>query len=92
MHHQPGFGWIDPQLPGSITTHGDQQTIGELQIGGLGLDDIVSFIERRGLFIVAGTIFDDLVAGSNLPSLLRQTDEICALITRLPRVRCTTSR
>ncbi len=40
MHHQPGFGRIDPQLPGGITSHGDQQTIGELQIGRLGLDDI----------------------------------------------------
>ncbi|MEK0086167.1 hypothetical protein U1T56_23680 [Geminicoccaceae bacterium SYSU G07066] len=58
----------------------------------LDVDLVSDALERRGLFIVAGTIFDDLVAGSNLPSLLRQTDEICALITRLPRVRCTTSR
>jgi inosose dehydratase len=38
---------------------------------------------RRGLFIVAGTIFDDLVSPGNRDSLLRQTDEICALITAL---------
>jgi inosose dehydratase len=43
-------------------------------------------LERRGLSIIAGTIFDDLVARSNLPNLLRQTDEICALVTQLPRV------
>ena len=42
-------------------------------------------LERRGLSIVAGTIFDDLVAADNLPTL-RQTDEICALITKLPPV------
>lgn len=42
-------------------------------------------LERRGLSIVAGTIFDDLVAGSNLPNLLRQADEVCALIAKLPR-------
>ena len=42
--------------------------------------------ERRGLAIVAGTIFDDLVDAANLPSLLRQTDEICGLITKLPPV------
>lgn len=43
-------------------------------------------LERRGLAIVAGTIFDDLVTAENLPSLLRQTDEICGLITKLPPV------
>ena len=43
-------------------------------------------LEQRGLAIVAGTIFDDLVAAANLPNLLRQTDEICALITKLPPV------
>lgn len=42
-------------------------------------------LSRRGLFIVAGTIFDDLVSPANRDGLLRQTDEICALLTRLPR-------
>jgi hypothetical protein len=37
------------------------------------------------LKIVAGTIFDDLVSPDNLDDLLRQTDEICGLITKLPR-------
>ena len=41
-------------------------------------------LNRRGLFIVAGTIFDDLVSPSNRGSLLRQTDEICAFLTGLP--------
>lgn len=42
-------------------------------------------LARRGLFVVAGTIFDDLVSPANRASLLRQTDEICGLIARLPR-------
>lgn len=40
---------------------------------------------QRGLRIVAGTIFDDLVSPANRDNLLRQTDEICALITALPK-------
>ena len=40
-------------------------------------------LQQRNLSIIAGTIFDDLVAPSNLQSLLRQTDDICRLITQL---------
>jgi inosose dehydratase len=39
----------------------------------------------RGLIIVAGTIFDNLVDPANRQVLLRQTAEICGLITALPR-------
>ncbi|UIJ94405.1 TIM barrel protein [Sinorhizobium meliloti] len=42
-------------------------------------------LNERGLKIVAGTIFDDLVSIANRDSLLRQADEICALITKLPQ-------
>jgi inosose dehydratase len=42
-------------------------------------------LKTRGLFIVAGTIFDDLVAPANRENLLRQTDEICALVAQLPQ-------
>ncbi|OBY28526.1 TIM barrel protein [Leisingera sp. JC1] len=42
-------------------------------------------LESRGLSIVAGTIFDDLVSPANRKTLLRRTDEICGLITSLPR-------
>lgn len=42
-------------------------------------------LRRRGLSIVAGTIFDDLVSPANRAKLLRQTDEICALVTSLPK-------
>lgn len=42
-------------------------------------------LRQRGLFIVAGTIFDDLVSPQNRDNLIRQTNEICALINRLPQ-------
>jgi len=42
-------------------------------------------LRKRGLSIVAGTIFDDLVSPGNRENLLRQTAEICALITALPK-------
>lgn len=41
-------------------------------------------LSSRGLSVVAGTIFDNLVDPENRESLLRQTHEICALITALP--------
>jgi inosose dehydratase len=52
----------------------------------LDLDRVGAALKVRGLSIVAGTIFDDLVSPSNRESLLRQTDEICALVSRLPRI------
>ncbi|HET9594856.1 MAG TPA: TIM barrel protein [Anaeromyxobacteraceae bacterium] len=43
-------------------------------------------LRQRGLSIIAGTIFDDLVTADHLPALLRQAEEICALLTALPRI------
>ena len=51
----------------------------------LDLDRVGAALSARGLTIVAGTIFDDLVAPSNRANLLRQTSEICALVSRLPK-------
>jgi inosose dehydratase len=45
---------------------------------------VSSALATRGLKIVAGAIFDDLVAPGNRDNLLRQTREICSLLTRLP--------
>lgn len=42
-------------------------------------------LRQRGLTIIAGTIFDDLVSPSNRDKLLLQTDAICSLIMRLPQ-------
>ncbi|WP_275760171.1 TIM barrel protein [Ralstonia pseudosolanacearum] len=47
-------------------------------------DVVRAELDARGLSITAGTIFDDLVSPENLPSLLRQTREICALMRQLP--------
>ncbi|WP_454701718.1 sugar phosphate isomerase/epimerase family protein [Agrobacterium burrii] len=63
---------------------------GGLELGPYGylpldLKRVSQALNERGLKIVAGTIFDDLVSPDNRDNLLRQTDEICALITRLPK-------
>lgn len=42
-------------------------------------------LRRHQLFIVAGTIFDDLVDPANRESLERQSREICAVLAALPR-------
>jgi inosose dehydratase len=42
-------------------------------------------LHRHGLYVVAGTIFDDLVATANRDNLERQTRQICAVITALPK-------
>lgn len=63
---------------------------GGLELGPYGylpldLERVSQALNERDLKIVAGTIFDDLVSPENRNNLLRQTDEICALITRLPK-------
>jgi inosose dehydratase len=63
---------------------------GGLELGPYGyvpldIDVVSEALKSRGLYIVAGTIFNDLVASENRENLLRETDEICALITRLPK-------
>lgn len=46
---------------------------------------VAKALSDRGLFIVAGTIFDDLVSPANRDNLVRQTREICAVTTQLPQ-------
>ena len=63
---------------------------GGLELGPYGyvpldLKRVSEALRARGLFIVAGTIFDDLVSPANRENLLRQTDEICALVAQLPQ-------
>jgi inosose dehydratase len=52
----------------------------------LDLERVSAALDTHSLSIVAGTIFDDLVSAANRGSLLRQTDEICALVSGLPKV------
>lgn len=70
---------------------------GGLELGPYGympldVDQVSGALARRGLRIVAGTIFDNLVAPENQANLVRQTHEICALITRLPKPRTHTGQ
>ncbi|MDQ0455676.1 sugar phosphate isomerase/epimerase family protein [Rhizobium paknamense] len=51
----------------------------------LDIDVVSHALTSRGLYIVAGTIFNDLVDRENRDNLLQQVDEICALMTRLPK-------
>ena len=43
-------------------------------------------LEKNGLSIVAGTIFEDLVSESNYENVLKHTEDICSLITKLPKL------
>lgn len=52
----------------------------------LEIDKVRHELALNDLTIIAGTIFDDLVSESNLNNLLRQVDDICSLITKLPAV------
>ncbi|MTE01610.1 TIM barrel protein [Paracoccus sp. YIM 132242] len=42
-------------------------------------------LRKRGLYVVAGTIFDNLVDPANRENLERQARRICAVITALPK-------
>lgn len=81
----------NPHLPSwrTVLDEAAQAGFGGLELGPYGympLDTgtVSKELEKRGLTIVAGTIFDNLVDPKNRDNLLRQTAEICALITALP--------
>lgn len=82
----------NPHLPAweTVLDEAASAGFGGLELGPYGympLDAtlISSAIKKRNLSIIAGTIFDDLISQSNLVNLTRQTREICALITQLPK-------
>ncbi|WP_440058119.1 TIM barrel protein [Pseudomonas fragariae (ex Marin et al. 2024)] len=52
----------------------------------LDAEAVSSALAQNRLHVVAGTIFDDLAAPENQPSLLRQTHDICTLLKRLPAI------
>lgn len=81
----------NPHLPDweRVLEEAAKAGFGGLELGPYGylpldLDRVSGALDKHGLRIVAGTIFDDLVSPANRENLLTQTDEICALITRLP--------
>lgn len=82
----------NPHLPGweKVLDEASGAGFGGLELGPYGympldISVVSSALAERGLSIVAGTIFDNLVDPANRESLLRQTHEICALITALPK-------
>lgn len=82
----------NPHLPAweHVLDEAAEAGFGGLELGPYGYmpldpDVVGNALAARGLTIVAGTIFDDLVSAANRDNLLRQTDEICALITALPK-------
>lgn len=48
------------------------------------IDLVSAELAKNKLAIVAGTIFDDLVSEENYKNILKQTEDICSLITKLP--------
>lgn len=49
------------------------------------IEKVQAELEKNDLTIIAGTIFDDLLSESNLDNLLKQVDDICSLVTKLPQ-------
>lgn len=52
----------------------------------LDLDVVSKELEKNHLGIVAGTIFDNLLDESNYKNVLQQVDDICGIITKLPKL------
>lgn len=50
----------------------------------LDINTVKAELNKNNLRIIAGTIFDDLVSESNFENLLKQTDDICNMVTKLP--------
>lgn len=48
------------------------------------VEEVSAELKKNGLSIVAGTIFDDLVDEANYENLMKQTEDICSLLTKLP--------
>jgi len=84
----------NPYLPNwrKVLDEAARAGFGGLELGPYGympldIGVVADALAERRLAIVAGTIFDDLASSSNRENLLRQTDEICGLITQLPKPR-----
>lgn len=82
----------NPHLPPweRVLDEAKEAGFGGLELGPYGyipleIERVSKALVSRGLRIVAGTIFDNLVDPANRQNLLRQTEEICSLITALPK-------
>ena len=52
----------------------------------LDIEVVSKELEKNHIGIVAGTIFDDLLAEDNYENVLHQVDDICGIITKLPKL------
>lgn len=82
----------NPHLPAweRVLDEAAEAGFGGLELGPYGylpldIGRVAEALAKRNLIVVAGTIFNDLVDPGNRETLLRQTAEICALITSLPK-------
>ena len=50
----------------------------------INIEEVSAELAKNNLAIVVGTIFNDLLSEDNYAEVLRQTDDICSLITKLP--------
>ncbi len=81
----------NPHLPSWLKVLDEASVAGYkgLELGPYGyipidLDLVSKELTDRNLTIVAGTIFDDLVAEENYENIVKQVHEICGLVTKLP--------
>jgi len=83
----------NPYLPhwSSVLREASEAGYQGLELGPYGympldIATVSAALDTHGLRIVAGTIFDNLVAAENGANLIQQTHEICALIRQLPKL------
>ncbi len=83
----------NPHLPSwkQVLSEASQAGYKGIELGPYGyipldIETVSQELNKNGLSIVAGTIFDDLVAPENGANLIRQTHEICGLIRQLPKL------
>jgi len=81
----------NPHLPAwqTVLQEASEAGFGGLELGPYGylpltIETVSEALNKHGLTIVAGTIFDNLVDPANQANLVQQTHDICALITALP--------
>ena len=84
----------NPYLPSwkKVLEEAGQAGFSAIELGPYGflpldIDVVSAELSKNGISIVAGTIFDDLLAEDNYQPVLKQVDDICAIITKLPPLK-----
>ena len=84
----------NPYLPSwqKVLSEAGQAGFSAIELGPYGflpldIDVVSAELKKNGISIVAGTIFDDLLAKENYPNVLKQVDDICGIITKLPPLK-----